>query len=470
MASSLGAITFGGLASGLPSNIVDQLMETQKVRLAGYERDKEYYTNQKSSFSALATKLKSLSSAAESLQELSSLTPHSASSSNEDEVLVTASSEAQAAFHTINISQLATHNTYVSASGKGPTTDDATITVSGGGPTTFSFDYNGTNHSVSVNDGDTLETIANRINALDDYADGEEGVSASVLYDGSNYRLVLTAQDSGAYSSAGDGSSRIENVTLGADLSFSDGGPDMLTTDSYTRSVEGKDAAFTVDGISVTSSTNTVSDVLTGVTLELQDANSTNVTININNDTDGLQETLQTFIDSYNDVVDYMNQNKSGVFASETSVRSTLSLMRRELNTATTTTGSYSYLSEIGITTDQYTGKLSLDSDKFETAAAADFDAIAEIFAGDESSSSDGLAYRIEDLVDDLTSSSGGIITGKTNSLDSRLDNLDDRILREEERLEAVRVRLTLKFANLEQMISQLNNSANSLTSTLAKM
>jgi flagellar hook-associated protein 2 len=477
MASSLGSIQFGGLASGLPSDIVDQMMKVEELRMTRLEQDQSYYTNQKSAFSELSTKLKSLSSLVEGYQDTSSFSPHTATSSDEDTIEVTASSSAIAGFHSVKVSQLATYSQVVFGDGGTDGSSPGTGVASGATLTadsTMGFTYNDTDYSVNVSSGDSLEDIASAINSVD-YGD-EEGITASVLYDGSTYRLVMTANDSGAYSQTSgttDANSgervRSDNITLSTDLTFDDG--TTIGTGDFFHTEVGSDAVMTVDGLSnIYSSSNTVSDIIPGVTMTLKNTTSGSETVSmtIADDSTTLKETVNTFISSYNEVVSYVNSKKSGEFSAETSVRSIISMMRRELNTETNVTGSYASLAAIGVETDQYTGKLSLDEDVFNDAIAEDFDAVSEIFATDDSSSNTGLAYRLEDLMDEITASSGSILSGKTKSLDYRLDALDDRIEREEVRLEAVRVRLTMKFANMEQLISSMNAQGNALTSALS--
>ena len=594
----MAGFSVGGLASGLPPDIVDQLMATKQARLQSYENDKGFFTNQKSAFGELETKLLNLSSVSETLQDESSWSPHTATSSDEDVISVTASSTSVSGTHQISVSQLASSNTLMSGGG---VTDD-TDTLSS--INTFSFKYNGqsyTNADFGIAAGATLSDIANAIGSHD-YEDAngsdEEGISASVLHDGTNYRLVLSAKDQGAYVRASDGTtstSRIENLSVdltwttsgntwdtsgvtdsssavtGAGLtdataklssvaagvfSFTYGGvtydldgtgtqlkldgnvldanstledvstanrqtvPDMTaivindgsnnllifdgsanskaisgitvnfsfsngetvttSTAGFFQSDEGQDAKLSVDGLSnIYSSSNIVDEVLPGVTMVVNEVTASAISITVADDTTTLTETLDSFTTAYNGVVDYINSNKDTVFTGSTLARSIVSQMRSVINTSThnddlsgDVISPYSILAEMGLRTDQKTGKISFDSDTLSDALANNFTVLTDIFTNTQTEvgtgNNAGIAYRFEDLIDEMTDSSTGSLTGREDGLQSRIDSLVDSIERENRRLEQVRERLTAKFANLEQMVNSMNASGSALTSALA--
>lgn len=462
----VGNITFSGMASGLPPDLVDRLMEVQKQRLKGLEKNKSYFSGQKDAFTELKTKLTSLKSKAETLQDATQFTPRSATSADTDKISVSASSSALAGTHFVQVDRLATNNTWMT--GTGVTSSSATLD----GAETFSFDYNGTTYNVALSAGDNINNIASKISSTD-YGD-EDGVSASVLFDGSNYRLVLTAKDSGAYVRDGTGATtteRISNISFGT-LAFS-GGTQNLTDAAVTKTTSGVDARIQVDGLAnIYSSSNSVSEVIPGLTMNLKDTTAATVAVTVTNDTEALKKTVNDFIDSYNGVVDLINQKKGTVFSAEASVRSVMSELRGVLNTATDgVTGNYSLLSEIGITTLQSTGKLSLNSTTFDDKVAEDFESVSEIFTKEPAAGDKGVAFRMEELIDNLTSSSSsGVIYGKTKGLESRISFYDSRIEREQARLEKVKDRLNKQFAHLEQLASSMNNTGSAMAAALSKM
>jgi flagellar hook-associated protein 2 len=216
--------------------------------------------------------------------------------------------------------------------------------------------------------------------------------------------------------------------------------------------------------------------VIPGVTLELLEANpGTTIYATISNDTSALQETAEEFVSAFNSVIDYINAEKNKGLSSDSVVRSVIYQLRREVNTETNVTGDYSSLAAIGITTDEYTGKLSLDSSDFSAAVSDDFDAVAEIFTntgstGETDDDDAGLSYRIESYIEELTAFNTGSITVRQSGVSDRISRLDDRILSEQERLERVREQLTLKYSRLEQLVNSLNSQGGAMTAALSKL
>ncbi|MBF0357707.1 MAG: flagellar filament capping protein FliD [Magnetococcales bacterium] len=596
----------GGLASGLPSDIVDQLMATKQQRLKAYERDTNFYSNQKSAFGDLQTKLLALSSISETLQDETAWAPHTATSSSTDIITVAADSTAVAGTHQVEISQLATGNTVISAGGVTSSTDSIdTIT-------TFSFDYNGqnyTNTDFGIASGDTLADIATTLSSYDyknSSGESEDGISASILFDGTNYRLALAAKDQGAYVRSSTGStttSRIANLEVTLDwatsgndwdtakttpssgvsftgsttatdtitsiadgvfeftydgvtydldaaddvagtnvqLKTSDGSalvagtstlanlaeaitytvPNMtasvvnngttnflvmdgskasspitgITTamtvgttaiNTYSagffQSDEGQDAKLTVDGLSsIYSSSNVVDEVLPGVAMTIQAVTTAAITVTVADDPTTLKETLGTFTTAYNDVIDFINANKETTFAGSTLARSVISQMRSVLNTSTHKADAsgdiitpYSILAEMGLRTNQQTGKISFDSTSLDDALENSFSALTSIFTNTQTKvgtgNNAGVAYRFEDLIDSMTDSVSGSLTGRSDGLQARIDSLADSIERENRRLEIVRERLTKKFASLEQLVNSMNASGSALSSAMAQL
>ncbi|MBF0348010.1 MAG: flagellar filament capping protein FliD [Magnetococcales bacterium] len=593
---ALGNITFGGLASGLPSDMVDQLLQVEQKRLTSLKADKADVTKKKTALSELGSKLSALASTASSLQTESSWSPHTAASSDTDKVAVTASYKAVAGTHTLEVSRLASSQTMMTAAG----VTDSEDTISA--ITDFSLSYNGvayTNADFGIAVGDTMADVASKISSTD-FGD-DKGVSAGVLYDGSNYRLVLTAKDQGAQSRNSDGTTattRLTGLTINmtwdtsgaawdttaatgntaavssstnamtdstatvtvgtAALSFdyddgtgvntynngdeftiaagdtlsdiadritnlnisglkasvvSDGYQNRLVIDgssaisNLTSNLEfangggtgvsstissvawnafqtdiGLDAKMKVDGLSnIYSSSNTVEDVLPGVTMTLKETTASAITVTVTDDTAALKTTLTSFTTSFNDVIDYINQNKAGALSGATLTRSIISQLRNELNSSTdkddvsgNILSPFSILAEMGLRTDQKTGKISFDSDELDSALSSNFTVLSDLFTNTQTevgaNNSAGLAHRIEDLLDNITNSTTGSLTGVKDSVNARISNLEKSIEREEARLEKVREMLTKKFSNLEQLVNSMNSQGTALTSALGKL
>ncbi|MEO5377451.1 MAG: flagellar filament capping protein FliD [Magnetococcus sp. DMHC-6] len=486
----LGSVTFGGLASGLPTDLVDQLMSAQQTRKKTLERDRDYFTKQLSTYDTLVSKLKSFQSTVEDLQSASSFSPHTASSSDTTRISISSDSTAVEGNHSVEVQRLATNATFVADTGTAALTD--TLGQAGG---TFDFSYigsGGTPEAISVafNSTDTLSDLVSKINSAA-FTSGS-GFSAGVMYDGSQYRLTLTAKDAGAGVRAADGTtttSRISAVSFSANDAFA----------SITQTRAGVDAQMKVDGVSnIYSSSNSVNNVLTGVTMSLGQVSSgvvpggagvgaatgsdnqlggtgTDIMISISNDSTTLKTTLDSFVTAYNDVINFISGQKEQYFSGESLTRSIVSQMRSVINTPTGdgsggTLTPYSTLAEIGLRTDQKLGTISFDSTKLDAAISSNFKAISSIFTTTDATGNDGVAHRMADLLSGITDSTDGSVTARQDGLQNRIDSQQERIDKETIRLDAEKERLTLKFATLERLITQMKGSSGSLESTLSSL
>ncbi len=487
---AIGNVTFSGMASGLPPDLVDQLMNAQQTRLKAFQRDKDFFTSQSKSIGELKTKMVALETKAKELQSTAAWSPHTVATSDDTRMTATADSTAQSAIHSISVGQLATYDTTATTFGVATSTDTL------GANSNFTFTYNGTTYGTGAAtqtpgfdsaslENQTLYDLANSINGID-YGT-EKGVSASVLYDGTQYRLVMTAKDSGAFSQAAPDRVAIDGATF-----FTTAGGSTFDVNSFSKpNGSPQDAILKIDGIDVTSASNQVTTALTGVTLNLKtttanttvvagkvDTLGTPVNVTITDDKSALKTTLNGFVDAYNGIIDYVNLHKTDTLSGESLARGVISQLRTVLNTKTqSSTGDltpFSTLAELGLRTDQKSGKVSFSSSSLESALATDFNSVTKLFTSVHASTSDtfneGVAHRMADLISSLTASTGGAVTGKTEGLQSRITRLEQSITRENSRLEKMREMLTKKFSNLEQMISRMNGASGSMLSSLQKL
>ncbi|HIJ84041.1 MAG TPA: flagellar filament capping protein FliD, partial [Magnetococcales bacterium] len=302
------------------------------------------------------------------------------------------------------------------------------------------------------------------------------GLKASAVNDGAQSRLVIDGSSDGTTSYLNP----ISNIVSG--ITFDAGATTLGTSWGSFQSNIGLDAKIKVDGLgNIYSTSNTVEDVLPGVTMTLKETTSTPLTVTVTDDTDTLKTTLNSFTTAFNDVINYINENKTGSLSGSTLARSIISQLRNELNTAThkdDSSGSqlspFSILAELGLRTDQKTGKISFDSSNLDTALSTNFNVLSNLFTNTQNDvgtgNNAGLAHRIDDLLDNITNSTNGSLTGVKESADARITSLEKSIEREQTRLEKIRERLTKKFANLEQLVNSMNSQGSALTSALGKL
>lgn len=185
----MGEISFSGLTSGIDTaSIVQQLMVVESQRLANYQVDEMEYEQQGSAIDELRTLISSLKSAAAGLSDADSMDIYNATSSDTDALTVSASSDANAGSHSVAINQLATSETWIQETSSFSYETDYV----GGG--VFIYSYNNQESMITtVEDETTLEDLVNLINNDED----NPGISASLLYQGGKYHLMLSGQDTG---------------------------------------------------------------------------------------------------------------------------------------------------------------------------------------------------------------------------------------------------------------------------------
>ena len=475
-----GTITSQGVGSNLDvAGIVRSLMQIERAPLYRLVEQKESFDAKISALGKIKSSLSAMESSLAGLTSGTSFLANNAESSDTAVVKATGTSGAVAGNYSIEVSQLAQSQKLVAAGqadkqtaiGEGTLTidlgtisggtfDEPTGTYSGAG---FASNGNGPYDIVIDSSNSTLEGIRDAIN------DADIGVTATLVNDGdaaNPYRLVLSSAQSGADQSV--------SISVAGDAALSNLlSHDPSGTQNLSETVTAQNANFEVDGLPITKSSNTVTDVIEGVTLDLTGATSgTPVTVSVSQNTDSAKTAVKDFVKAYNDLLAEIkkqtdsgyNGGTAGALASDSATRQILSFIRNELTTAPTgISGSYTNLSSIGVSF-QRDGTLELDEEALTTAILSDKDNVAELF-----SSADGYATRIDGVISELTAFNGTIDT-RTDAYKDRISYLEDRKLALEGRLERTEARLRAQFTNLDVMVSRMSVTSSFLTQQLASL
>ena len=336
-----------------------------------------------------------------------------------DVVGVLVDDTAETGTYTLEITQLATAHKL-----GGDTTTDSTTAMSLTG-------------TISLVAGDDYEAVDIEITAdmsLDDIADAindqksTTGVSASVLQiSDDEFMLVLSAVDTG------------QEITFdsdGADTTIAQSLGLLAADGSYANElVEADQAIFSIDGVEVTRSSNTVDDVIDGVTLYLYaEEEGTEITLEIEEDASSAYSAIEAFVDAYNELRSFVITNQAyeaGEGADEDAVLFGDSLLSSVSSTVydalsfTSDSDTYASLASIGITLDD-SNYLVIDSEVLEEALVSDFDAVADLFSYSGSTDSDDLLVSEADgsytgtfTVDIVTDADGNITSASVNGDDS---------------------------------------------------
>ncbi len=318
----------------------------------------------------------------------------------------------------------------------------------------FQYTYAGTQRTLTVADGTTLEGLKNLIN--DDTSN--PGVTATIINDGSSYRLSITGNDMG--------STKTISIDAGTTLDGTGNTEDFRST-TFTEKKTGDDADFTVDGISISRSSNTITDVIEGMTINLYKEGSSS-TVSVIADVDAIKEQIEDFVSAHNEVISFLSTNRaydsatgvSGIFSGEGTARNIESKFRSIISDSVSgLTDDLKTLAQIGITTDSKTGKLEIDSSTLDSKLSSNLDDVANLFTD----ATEGIAIQIHDYIDAITSTVDGSITLREKGLKDIIDNINDTIRNMEYRLDKTEEDLVRKFTALESLVSGFQTAGNLL-------
>lgn len=457
-----------GLGSGIDMDgIIEQLMSIERRPLLLMQQKQQVLEEQKNAWRDVNTRLKHLTDKFMPLKLDATYLSLKAASSDDKVVTATAKSNAEQGTYKIEVKQLATHTVKYGKEVEGGAR--AALGASG----TIAIDGQWV---IEVGEEDSLSDIVRKINALTHDQEGNEQaapVRASIV----NNQLVLTSKETGKGSQF--------NVTMETALR------DKLLAEEFTVVADGgRDAQVTINGIGIESSSNTLKDVIPGVTLELQGLGSS--TLNIEQDTQQVIDAVQAFIDQYNSALDFINGKLQAERESDpNSVRGTLSgdstLMRLQGNLRSIVAGrvsdaggDYSSLADLGISTAKfvagagdYSGKLTLDKAKLEEALKADPLAVKDIFykrtkvEGEDTYEYSGAIYKLEEYLRDFTRAGDGILTEKDKTYDRQIKDLKEQVEKMEYRLELRQERLVAQFVALEKALASMQSQGNWLSSQI---
>ncbi len=434
----MSAITFSGLATGMDTaSIVSQLVEIKRQPIYRLQNDQQDYQNQISALDTLKTKLLALQTAAQDIDTANEFASLTATSSESSILGVTAGTEAAAGSYDIVVNSLATAQKDQS---QGYDSKDAGV-----GEGTISFTVNGETTDLTLTGFNSLESLKNSIN------NDVPGVNASIIYDGSDtggYHLLLSSTEAG---SAG---------AYTVDMSGLSGGTAPVMTSKQTAT----DASLEIDGIAVTATSNNPTDVISGLTLDLKDADpGTTVHVDVEMDTTGISDKVEAMVNAYNDLFTYINTQSAsdGTLHGNPTLSSVASRVENLFVSGLDGgLGDITNFFQVGITRGS-DRQLVFNSDDFADALDQDFSGVRDLFI--ERDGNLGKMYLLDSSINDMTDSLDGIFKIATDSLNRKIDNADDTIDRYERSVDSYQKTLEAKFTAMESMVAQLQAQGNYL-------
>jgi flagellar hook-associated protein 2 len=445
--------SFSGLATGIDTgSIIDQLVAIRRrpLDLEIARRDERQAT--RDAFGEFQSKLLAVKTTLSNLRTSTDALDKSASSSDEDVLTATAGTGAADGVTSLTVTQLAAASRATATTGLSAL-DDAV--ASGGG--TFAFTVgDGDTQSVALTASTSLQELIDDINALN------AGVIASAVDVGtpgsSSYKLQVVAAATGTPS---DVAVVTDNTNLGI------------------TAAPGANAQFTITGFpdTIERASNTVSDVISGVTLVLKSAGAS-ADVTVSNDDGAIEAKVQAFVDAFNELQTFVNDNSDiervddetssvGALAANPTIRGIMDRLRTDIRTSIEdTSGGVSTLSQVGIAT-QPDGTLRFDAATFQSELAAKPQGVAELFGG--VGTDNGVADLLHNTITNLTQFSG-LLDQVDNNFDAEIRRADESIANGERAIDAFRADLERTFAVLESTVNTIQSQGSFLLSQLTSV
>jgi flagellar hook-associated protein 2 len=448
-------ITFSGFNSIDFNMVLESVMTQERVPLNRLETQKTTLQSQHTAFGTLAGKLGSLQTAVESLTKPSSLAFLSATSTDAG-VGVTSTAGTVTGTYDIVVSELARAQVTSSLS----TFASLSTVVGTGGTMTLTPADGSAATTITLTGSTTLEQLAAKINAVADAP-----ASASVVQTSPGvYSLVLSGRDTGTTSAFTVAAA----VTGGPGVTFKDFDGDGQSGDSLSdNSQQAINAAFTVNGLLVSSASNTVSDVIAGATLSLSRKDpATTVTVKVERDNTQSKNLLTKFINAYNDLQTFAKDQATAATAGRPSIAKDplLKSLRDALRRASMeeyTGGTLTRLAEIGVGFDQ-TGKMILDGDVFDDAMAASPTAVQTLVSG---AAGDSGAFGAFGTLLETYTDSGGLVATMRERLDAQVNSISRRLDTMQSTLALRRAALQKEYIAADLAMTRLKSQSASLSS-----
>lgn len=443
------AITAAGIGSGLDiEGIVSQLMAVEQRPLLKLANQEAGFQATISAVGEFRSALSSFRDAADALGEDGAFDAINTSSSNEEAVTASADSDAALGSFTVDVARLAQNHKQASAAFA------STDTFGGGVDDAVTFTVGGSSLTIDLSTAKTLSAIREEI--VD--AGADIGLNATLIDevgDGSAMRLALSSNETGydgRIQVAFGGTIATDPFTFVTTNEKPDGNPmPELELDQL-------DASFSVDGFSMTRSSNTVDDAITGVSFSLAGVGES--TISVARDGGQISTALSAMVAAYNEMQTNLSSLGAGALGNDSMVRGAQNRIRSLIGQGYSGLGNFSSLSELGVSFTKE-GTLTFDASKLDEAVTNDRASVEALFA-DES----GFVAQIDTALEGYLGTAG-IIDARVDGLNARVDSLQDQQAVWERRLISIEDRLRGQFTALDTLVARLSNTSQFLVGQL---
>lgn len=475
-------ISSTGVGSGLDVNgIVSKLLQADAVPQEAVKKQQAAVKSKISGYGQLNSALAALQTAAKNIATASKFNQQTLTSADPSVFTATSTNSASISSYSIAVSQLA-QSQKLASNGYTNTTD-----VVGTGTLTLSFPGNAKKTDVAI----TIDSSNNTLAGIRDAVNlSGASVTASIVNDGTTNRLVFTSKDTGTINAM--------KISVAGDVGLSALSYDPAGTKNLNELQVAKDAMLNVDGIDIVKPSNTISDALDGITLNLLKTSPTTTTtngagvttttynkigLNVATDNTKVKDALQAFVDAYNKLnssvqtltkFDSAGSTKgnlstsNGPLMGDATARAVMAQIKNVLTGFVNTGNTQSSLSQVGISFTA-TGSLSLDSTKLNTAISSNFNTLSALFVttGSGTSAVKGIAAQLDEKLTSFLASDG-ILQAKTDGYNNSVKDLDSKISSWDTKLAALQKRYLATYSALDIQLANMSTKRDAITQATA--
>ncbi len=463
------AISAAGVGSGLDVNsIVTQLVAIERQPLQQLQTKASTFQSQLSLYGKIKSQASALGDAAALLGGAAGWNTQKASSSNSAAVSVSVSAGAASTSLAVNVQQLARAQSAASVGIPAGTAAGVagTLTLQLGKWSGTSFaSGSAPSVDVAISATDSVATIASKINAVN------AGVTATVLKDGTNERLVVRSNTSGEDSGFQIAASGDPGLSM---FGFNDTVATSASASGMFRSQAAQNAQVEINGVAIESATNKLTDVVPGVTLQLSQTTAEPVEVGIENDSDAIKKNIQSFVDTYNalsttlsDATKYDAASRRGGLLQGDATTVGLQNALRSMLGSGSVGSTFSRLSDIGLER-QTDGTLKVNSTKLDVAMGT-LEELKKLFTTDNgNAATNGFGLKVRDFARGLVAVDG-LVSNKSTALQGSIKRNSDDQDRVNDRASRVETQLRRQYTALDAQMAQLNGLNSYVTAQLAQ-
>ncbi len=421
-----------GLGSGIDdASIISQYVAIQQAPITAIQTEQTNVTSASSTISSFSSLLSTLQTAAQSLADPTQYASTTATSSSPS-VVASASSDAVQGTYSVQVTQLA--QAQLTYSNPQSSSSNA-LGISG----TLGITVGGQTVNVPIGSGDSLATIASNISS------SGAPVTASVVFDGTNYRLQVQGNATGSANA----------------VSFNESGFSLGLSTSGNTYQPAQNAVATVNNIQVTSSTNQISGAIPGVTLAATSTMSSPGTVTVASDPSAIATSVSAFVTAYNNVVTAGHTDAGfGSTAATNSLLTGDQAIGASLNQLSSliasnvpgTDSNFQNLASVGVTLNN-DGTLSLDQSTLTSAIQSDPSGVQSLFVTSAATGSTGIMGTIGNTITSLTTGPSSVIQAEINAFTTKNTELTASIQSMQARITIYQTQLENEFTTMEETV-----------------